>query len=121
MDLVRERVPQVLPEKLMFGVIRVDPAAEIFANKLCALLSRAEIRDLIDAKALEDSGLSLEDALRGGQQKDGGLTPGQLSWVLSQITIGDDARPPGGVSAADLRLYLESLTSRLAAMSFPQA
>ena len=119
-DLVRERAPQAVPEKLVFGVVRVDPPFEILANKLCALLSRGEIRDLVDTKALEETGLSLEEALGAGHGKDGGLTPAQLSWVLSQITIGEDARPPGGVSPADLRLYLESLTARLAALSFPR-
>jgi Nucleotidyl transferase AbiEii toxin, Type IV TA system len=44
---------------------------EIFANKLCALLGRSEIRDLVDVRALEESGLSLTDGLAGGQRKDG--------------------------------------------------
>ena len=58
--------------------------------------ARAEIRDLVDVCALEQSGQSLERALAAGQQKDGGLTPGQLAWVLSQISIGEEARVPEG-------------------------
>ncbi|MGE3844180.1 MAG: nucleotidyl transferase AbiEii/AbiGii toxin family protein [Vicinamibacterales bacterium] len=69
-------------EKRAIGVVRVDPADEIFANKICALLGRAEIRDLVDVMALEQSGLSLERALLDGQRKDGGLTPAQLAWVI---------------------------------------
>ena len=118
-DLVLERAPQVVAEKPSVGGIRVDPPEEILANKLCALLGRAEIRDLVDVRALEETGLSLERALEGGRRKDGGLTPGQLAWVLSQISIGDGARIPGGGAPAELRRYLRDLVDRLAALARP--
>ncbi len=100
--------------------IRIDGPAEILANKLCTLLSRGELRDLVDVKALEAAGFSVEDHLGLAMKKDAGLTAGQLAWVLSQIEIGDDASPPGGVTAADLRSYLENLVQRLAAVAFPK-
>lgn len=112
-DLVRDRVPQIVPEKLWFGVLRVDPAEEILVNKLTTLLSRSEPRDLVDARALEAAGVPLAPALVGAARKDGGLTPAQLAWVLGQVTIGDDTRPPGGVSAAELRTYVDDLVRRL--------
>lgn len=118
-DLVRERAPQVAGDKLEIAGIRVDPLREIFANKLCALLGRAEIRDLVDARALEENGLDLEEAVAAGERKDGGLSPAQLAWVLSQITVGDDAQPPGGVSVAGLRNYLAGLVDRLSRLGFP--
>jgi aryl-alcohol dehydrogenase-like predicted oxidoreductase len=89
------------------------------ANKLCTLLSRAEIRDLVDVRALEEAGFSVEEALPAAQMKDGGLTPGQLAWVLSQVEIGEDAAIPGGLSPADLREYLLGLEKRLARLAFP--
>ena len=82
-DLVRERVPQVFPDKPVIAGIRVDPAEEIMANKLCTLLARAEVRDLVDLRALEGAGLGLPEALRAGAQKDRALAPAQLAWVLS--------------------------------------
>lgn len=118
-DLVRERAAQVVPDKPLLGRIRVDPAEEILANKLCALLSRAELRDLVDVRALEQAGFSLEDALASGAKKDAGLTPAQLAWVLSEITIGDDARLPGEVSVPELQRYLKDLTARLSRLGFP--
>ena len=51
--------------------------------------------------------------------KDGGLTPAQLGWVLSQIEIGEDVTPPGGVSAEELRQYLAGLIKRLTHLAFP--
>jgi hypothetical protein len=118
-DLVVERTPQLVADKPSVGSIRLDPPEEILANKLCALLGRAEIRDLVDVRALEESGLSLERALEAGQRKDGGLTPAQLAWVLSQISIGDEARVPGGGAAPDLRRYLRDLIDRLVALARP--
>ena len=117
--LVFDRAPQARPDKLWFGHVRVDPAEEVFANKLCALLGRAEIRDLVDVRALERAGLSLREALQAGSLKDGGLTPGQLAWVLSQITIGPDAAVPGGVTADELSAYLDDFIARLAALARP--
>jgi hypothetical protein len=119
-DLIRERVAQIIPEKPMIGIIRVDPPEEILANKLCALLGRAEIRDLIDVRALEISGYLVESALPAAASKDAGLTPGQLSWVLSQITLGDDLVPPGGISVQELRKYLNDLVARLSRLAFPK-
>jgi predicted nucleotidyltransferase component of viral defense system len=119
-DLIREYVFQIETEKQTINGIRVDSPEEILANKLCALLSRSEIRDLVDVRALEKAGYNLENALEAAAKKDSGLTPAQLVWVLSQIKFGDDLISPGNVSAADLREYLENLISRLTRLSFPK-
>lgn len=118
-DLVVEHAEQIHADKPAHGLVRVDPADEIFANKLCTLLGRSEVRDLVDARALEGLGLSLEDALAAGRKKDGGLTPAQLAWVLSQISIGEEAVLPGGVAPAALREYLSDLIDRLARLAHP--
>jgi hypothetical protein len=119
-DLIRERVAQIISDKPVIGIISVDPPEEILANKLCALLGRAEIRDLVDIRALEISGYPVEPALPAAASKDAGLTPGQLSWVLSQITLGDDLIPPGGISVQELRRYLDDLVARLSRLAFPK-
>jgi hypothetical protein len=118
-DLVVEHSEQVRPDKPLHGAVRVDPAEEIFANKLCTLLGRSEIRDLVDVRALEGLGLSLQEALAAGHRKDGGLTPGQLAWVLSQIRIGDGAALPGDVAPRELREYLRGFVDRLARLAHP--
>jgi predicted nucleotidyltransferase component of viral defense system len=118
-DLVRDRVKQLVVEKPVIQGIRIDPPEEILANKLCALLSRAEIRDLVDVRALESVGYRVEEAIPAAARKDAGLTPGQLSWVLSQIRMGEDLVPPGGVSRQELMRYLEDLVTRLSRLAFP--
>lgn len=119
-DLVHDRTPQGLEPKRQFGPVRVDPPEEILANKLCALLSRAEPRDLVDVMTLERSGLRAEAALPLACRKDAGLTPAQLAWVLSGIAIGDDAQIPGGVAPGELRAFLSDLIARLARLAFPR-
>nr|MBA2735145.1 nucleotidyl transferase AbiEii/AbiGii toxin family protein [Pyrinomonadaceae bacterium] len=119
-DLVREYVFQISPEKPTINGIRIDSAEEILANKLCALLSRSEVRDLVDVRELEKAGFNLEDALAAAQRKDTGLTAAQLAWVLNQIKFGDDATPPGDVSVIELRDYLNNLIARLKRLAFPE-
>ncbi|MGE0104920.1 MAG: nucleotidyl transferase AbiEii/AbiGii toxin family protein [Blastocatellales bacterium] len=120
-DLVREYVPQMVDDKRLINGVRVDPPEEILANKLCTLLSRSEIRDLVDVRALELAGYRMEDALPAAAAKDGGLTPAQLGWVLSQIKLGEDLIPPGGVSREELRIYLDELINRLTNLAYPQS
>lgn len=119
-DLVREYVFQISPEKPIINGIRVDSPEEILANKLCALLSRSEIRDLIDVRELENAGFSLENALTAASKKDAGLTASQLAWVLNQIKFGDDFQPSGEVSADELRIYLQDLITKLTKLAFPK-
>ncbi len=118
-DLVRDRVRQINADKPRVGTIRVDPPEEILVNKLCALLSRAEIRDLVDVAVLADLGFSIESALPLAAKKDAGFTSSQLAWVLEQTSIGDDARIPEGRTAPDLRRFVKSLIELLRHAAFP--
>jgi hypothetical protein len=119
-DLARDLAPQIEENKLKIGGVNVDPPREIMANKLCTLLSRAELRDLVDVRALEHAGYSLEDHLPLAMEKDSGLTAAQLAYVLSELEIGDDASPPGGVTVDELRTYLQELRRRLTVLAYPE-
>jgi hypothetical protein len=119
-DLVRDLAPQIDEEKSEIGGIRIDSPQEIMATKLCTLLSRAELRDLVDVRALEMAGYRLEEFLPLAARKDAGLTAGQLAWVLSQVEIGSDATPPGGVTVEELRSFVADLIRRLTAMAYPR-
>ena len=118
-DLVREYVFQLEPEKRNINGIRLDSPEEILANKLCTLLSRSEIRDLIDVRQLENAGFSLKNAFQVAAKKDTGLSPAQLAWVLNQIEFGDDAQLPIDISVDELRHYLRDLIDRLKKLAFP--
>lgn len=119
-DLVLDRAAQIDPEKRRFGRVVVDSPEEIRANKLCALLARSELRDLADLKALEATGYPVDArALRDAARKDGGLTPGQLAWVLDDFRISTDAPAVGEATPAELVEYKADLVARLIALSSP--
>jgi Nucleotidyl transferase AbiEii toxin, Type IV TA system len=118
-DLVRDDAPQGEAGKVKRGDVVLDSAEEILANKLCALLERAEVRDLVDVLFLERAGLRVEKALPLAARKDGAVSAAQLAWILSTMRIGSDARIPGDVSAATLREFVSSLERRLAVLAHP--
>jgi hypothetical protein len=117
-DIVLDRVPGN-NEKLTFGNVRVDTLEEIMANKLCSVLARCESRDLVDVMALDRAGISVEDSIPLAMDKDTGLTPAQLAWVLSQVSMADDAHLPGDVDARELMEFLTDLQGRLSRLAFP--
>jgi hypothetical protein len=118
-DLVHERVHQVVPDKPLLDGIRVDPPEEILANKLTALVGRQEERDLVDVYFLEERGFKVEAALDAALLKDGGCTPATLAWLLSELRIDDSAKLPGGVAPSVLRNYVGDLVRRLRWLAAP--
>ncbi|MCI0570640.1 MAG: nucleotidyl transferase AbiEii/AbiGii toxin family protein, partial [Myxococcaceae bacterium] len=101
-----------------FGEVRVDTLREIAANKVCTLLSRSELKDLVDLRELLNAGLSLEQALRDAERKDASVEPSTLAWILEQVTISPRAALPGGVSAEALEAFRKDLVQRLRTISF---
>ncbi|PIE19506.1 MAG: hypothetical protein CSA65_02425 [Proteobacteria bacterium] len=118
-DLVRERAPQLFAKEQR-GRIVIDPLDEIVVNKLCAVVGRAEIRDLVDQHALEQRGYQLEAWIERATEKDGGVSAAQLGWVLDRLQITDEATLPGGVTPSTLRGFVEDLGRRLRALAFPR-
>jgi len=119
-DLVRERVMQLHPEKKAFDGILVDPPDEILANKLTALVGRQEERDLVDVLFLERrAALRVEDLLSTALAKDGGCTPATLAWLLDELRIPDGTPLPAGVTAAELREYVSDLVIRMRRIAHP--
>jgi Nucleotidyl transferase AbiEii toxin, Type IV TA system len=112
-DLVTDRAPAVDAAKNHFGAITVDTPREILANKVCALIGRSAIRDLVDLEALLATGLDLRAAFRDAAVKDAGADPATLAYVLEQLHLGEQALLPGGVSAKALDAFRVSLIARL--------
>ena len=94
-DLVSEPAPALAPpDRVRLGdrQIEIDSAHEILVNKLCALLGRAEIRDLFDLEVLLGRGGDLEGALADAPRQDGGFSPLTLAWVLKGLRVTQLAR-----------------------------
>lgn len=125
-DLVAEPVPPIeQPVKTLFSgrEIYVDTPREILTNKLCALLGRAEIRDLKDVKALLEAGGDIEEAVGQAPRKDGGFSPLTLAWVLNQFQVGRLARAEGmsEEESGELESFRAELAERLRDLGDPGA
>ena len=120
-DLVKEVVPQISQEKNRFDGIVVDTLDEISANKVCTVLSRAEIKDYIDLFFLARAGYPLENSIENAQRKDGGVSRAMLAFILSEVKlfkVPDFMIAP--VSLTELQEYFQSLAQKLAVESFPR-
>ncbi len=120
-DFVREVVPQISEEKNRFEGIVVDTMADITANKVCTLISRAEVKDYIDLYFLARAGYPLEDYIKPAQQKDAGVSQAMVGYLLSEFKLSkvpDFMIAP--VSLEELREYFETLAKKLAVDSFPR-
>jgi len=117
---VKDVSPQVL-EKMSFGRIVVDSPREILANKLCALLSRTEVRDLVDVARLEEAGFDPIAAIDLAARKDAGMSAGQLAWVLSSFPVPKSNLSEYGMSRKELEDTRESLVRKLTSAAFPRA
>lgn len=116
-DFAVDRAPALDPDKPRFGDVRVDSAREIAANKVCALVGRSEIRDLVDLRALLEAGHDLAKAIADAQTKDGGADAATLAWLLDQLVIGPEARIPGEVDPVSLARFRDDLVVRLRALA----
>jgi Nucleotidyl transferase AbiEii toxin, Type IV TA system len=95
--------------------ILVDSARSILAEKLCALLERSELRDLIDVDALIRSGESLELAIADAPRRDSGFSPLTLAWVLRDLDVHGLAKAAGvdETEATPLDAFRKTLIDRL--------
>ena len=110
-DLVADPVPCIEPPTSQPPGILVDTPQEILTNKLTTLLSRAEVRDLVDVKALVEAGSDLDRALSDAPRKDGGFSPMTLAWVLGQFPT--RAAASLGFDANALTRFRDLLIDRL--------
>lgn len=89
-DLVADPTPVAeVAQPMSVGdvTILVETAHQLLVNKLCALLSRSELRDLVDIRALVESGGDLSRALRDCPDHDAGFSPVTFSWGAQSLPI----------------------------------
>ncbi|HEU4382068.1 MAG TPA: nucleotidyl transferase AbiEii/AbiGii toxin family protein [Anaeromyxobacteraceae bacterium] len=123
-DLVADPVPAVAdPAEHALGDVRilVDQPHEILVTKLCALLSRSEMRDLEDVRALLDAGGGLARALADAPRKEAGFSPVTLAWVLEQLPVAAMGRALGRTAdeIRELEVFRQGLAGRILAAAKP--
>jgi len=121
-DIVHESVPQIVPleEKPLRDGVRVDSIEDLVANKLCAVLGRSDVKDLVDLYFLSEFGLDVLDHLQAAYGKDGGMEPATLAFVLQQMPT-----DPRGllllrqVDTGTLAAFRDGLVARLLKLAWP--
>jgi predicted nucleotidyltransferase component of viral defense system len=120
-DIVMDISPQIDPEKPWIEGVQVDSLHEIMLNKITTLISRCEIKDIVDLYFLEKEGLQVETYFEEAQLKDGGLDPAMISLLLDSVTISE--RPEYMIkplSIDDLQAFIDSLKRKMALLSYPK-
>jgi Nucleotidyl transferase AbiEii toxin, Type IV TA system len=99
--------------------VTVESLTDLRASKLTCLLSRAEPRDLVDVLFLERSGYPPEQDLPLAIQKDTGMDPGILAWLLRDFPVQPLPQMLIPLSADQLSSYRNELAERLRKFSLP--
>ncbi|MEZ5384541.1 MAG: nucleotidyl transferase AbiEii/AbiGii toxin family protein [Prosthecobacter sp.] len=121
-DVVVDRTPQLDVKKADFDSIRVDTLREIIANKLTTLLSRTELKDVVDLYFLEQAGHDLLAALPDAQAKDGGWEPAVVAMLLDGLRVTElPAWMIRHLEPAELQAFLNRLRIAIAERALPKA
>jgi len=124
LDLVADPAP-TLTEPLRREIdgheFLVDTLQDLAVNKLVALLSRYELRDLADLRELLRLGVDLDRALLLAPKRDGGFSEMTLAWVLEAYPYAQYKPEPmlRPESLVDLDAWRDSLIAKLKQRSDP--
>jgi Nucleotidyl transferase AbiEii toxin, Type IV TA system len=99
--------------------VTVESLTDLRASKLTCLLSRSEPRDLVDVLFLERSGYPPELDLPLALQKDTGIDPGILAWLLRDFPVRPLPHMLVPLSVEELSSYRDALAERLRKFSLP--
>lgn len=122
-DIVHDAAEQLvaIPAKPVHDGIRFDAMDDLVANKLCAVLGRGDVKDLVDLYFLARSGVDVLDWLPAARRKDAGMEPSTLAWVLRTMPVDPEqlllVHP---VTVAELAAFRDELVARLAVLAWPR-
>jgi hypothetical protein len=115
-DLTVDSTPELAPPQVLDGV-QVLSLEDLRASKLTCLLSRSEPRDLVDVMFLERAGFPAEGDLSLALQKDAGVDPGVMGWLLGQFPVAPLPVMLAPLTSDELRAYRDALRERLRRLS----
>jgi len=124
LDLVADPVPLAespIEVDIEGAVIQVDTPHQLLVNKLCALLSRSELRDVEDVRALLARGGDLQRALSDAPKQDGGFSPLTFAYSVRQLPLEKLARALAWTDeeTTSLSRFRDELVDRVLAASLP--
>jgi Nucleotidyl transferase AbiEii toxin, Type IV TA system len=119
-DIVVDRAPQLDVAKARFDTIRVDTLREITANKLTALLSRAELKDVVDLYFIEKAGCDLLASIPDARAKDAGWDSAMVALLLDGLR--GPHRPAWMIrelDPSDLDAFIQKLRLEMSRLALP--
>lgn len=116
LDAVYESTPALAPADSLEG-ITLESLPDMRASKLTCLLSRSEPRDLVDLYFLDRAGYKPEADLGLALQKDAGMDPGVLAWLLGQFPLAPLPTMLEVLMPDELRDFRDSLRERFRALA----
>ena len=119
LDLVHEPLPDLGGTGATVEGVAVRSEVDLRASKVTCILSRSEPRDLVDLLFLDRAGFPPEQDLERARQKDGGIDPAILAWLLAQLPIEPMPEMLLPLSAQQLAAWRCELADRLRALSLP--
>lgn len=125
-DLVADPTPIAeQPERIAVDdrEILVETRHQLLVNKLCALLSRSEVRDLVDVRELLARGEDLVRALQDCPRQDAGFSPLTFGWSMRGVRL-DRLGAALGFDAVEIRgleQFRDELVERVVTAAFPAA
>lgn len=101
----------------------VETPHQLLVNKLCALLSRSEVRDLVDVQVLVATGGDLPRALHDCPDQDAGFSPLSFGWCVRGLDLAKLGAAVGMSPAQvdDLDRFRIELIDRVLAEALPSA
>ncbi|MCC6332796.1 MAG: nucleotidyl transferase AbiEii/AbiGii toxin family protein [Myxococcales bacterium] len=111
-DLVLDTAKKLAAPLSVDGV-EVESLEDLRAAKLTCLLSRSEPRDLVDVMFLDRAGFPPEADLPLALEKDAGVDPAVLGWLLGQFPVEPLPQMLLPLTADQLRAFREGLRERI--------
>jgi hypothetical protein len=118
LDLVYESTGDLSVPSVVDGVL-VESLNDLRAAKLMCILSRLEPRDLVDLLFLDRAGYPPELDLALALQKDAGIDPSILAWLLGQYPTRPLPDMLVPLSEEELRRFRDDLRDRFKRGSVP--
>jgi len=119
LDLVHESLPDIEPPPPPVEGVVVESLADLRAAKLTCVLSRAEPRDLVDLLFLDRAGFPPERDLALALQKDAGIDPGVLAWLLRDFPVSPMPRMLVPLTEQELARFRDELAERFRRVATP--
>lgn len=108
-----------LAEGPVLDGIALESLPDLRASKLTCILSRSEPRDLVDLMFLDRAGYPPESDLPLALQKDAGIDPGVLAWLLGQFPIAPLPKMLVDVGRDELLAFRDDLRERFRTIAVP--